>query len=307
MANRNALLTNTDALCEDALSTDELLSIMSALDDNTNFNGITSLEEIRNSLELESSIAHYNQMYNTSSANASNSTHDVLNIIAQNTSNLSRLVNNINTNNSSMGNTTNNHTSTNNSLDNNNTSAMTYMDYNANNVNNTDNSVNTANIDLDRDMVYLQHISDTINDNIVNNNTNTDHDPSIYNNRIRGSEYWDRVDDPGILLIEDTGFSSDFEFEDVIVGLSGPMSQYGKLNNILTTNSNSSTSDVIICRICCPMSPGEDIDEIKAEKWYTLLCGHNICDGCSDHWFSKSKKCPFCRCDLQDMFEANKY
>lgn len=337
---------NNTLLAGDALSNDELLSIMTALDDDAaSFNGLTALEEIRSSLTMESSLARYNQVHGRSQEVINNS-NNANNIVAQNTRNLSRLVNdNLGVQNTSIrtrlvvnGSHTDN--SRNNSRNNTNISRFVGgssgsgiggSDSNSgdgvslNRVNDT--PANRSN--FTRDMTYLQYLTDTINEGsrynfnniangVINRLSNGEHDVSteLVDNGYENTSDDDDIDDwndiiydsniDSVTLANNMRASIDdtYEFEDVIVGLDGPISKYGTFHTFLTSrNANNVVVDIVVCRICCPVSPDEDLEEIKADKWYSLLCGHNICDTCAEHWFSKSKKCPFCRCDLQDMLE----
>lgn len=112
-----------------------------------------------------------------------------------------------------------------------------------------------------------------------------------------------------IASIDDT-LTDEYGFEDIVIPLPEPIDHYGELRSIpaaaTPSVSNGSQSNDVVCRICCPVEPDEIIEDIRAESWYHLLCGHDICVSCADSWFQRSKKCPFCRSDLHEILTTRR-
>lgn len=67
------------------------------------------------------------------------------------------------------------------------------------------------------------------------------------------------------------------------------------INNIENVTSIVSDTEKINCPIC----QTECVSQVRK-----TLCNHSFCDECISRWLSKSKKCPSCMRDLEDLFEG---
>lgn len=67
------------------------------------------------------------------------------------------------------------------------------------------------------------------------------------------------------------------------------------INNIEIVTSIVSDSGKINCPIC----QTECITQVRK-----TLCNHSFCDECISRWLSKSKKCPSCMRDLEDLLSV---
>lgn len=68
------------------------------------------------------------------------------------------------------------------------------------------------------------------------------------------------------------------------------------IDNINDVSCLVSPNEIIICPIC--QSEGK-------KPIRRTLCNHSFCDSCISPWLSKSKKCPSCMQDLEDIFKEN--
>ena len=66
------------------------------------------------------------------------------------------------------------------------------------------------------------------------------------------------------------------------------------INNIENVTSIVSDTEKINCPIC----QTECVSQVRK-----TLCNHSFCDECISRWLSKSKKCPSCMRDLEDLLE----
>ena len=53
-------------------------------------------------------------------------------------------------------------------------------------------------------------------------------------------------------------------------------------------------------KVNCPICQVETKTPVRK-----TLCNHSFCDSCITHWLSKSKRCPSCMQDLEDLFKEN--
>ena len=68
------------------------------------------------------------------------------------------------------------------------------------------------------------------------------------------------------------------------------------INNIEIVTSIVSDSEKINCPIC----QTECVTQVRK-----TLCNHSFCDECISRWLSKSKKCPSCMRDLEDLLSVD--
>lgn len=68
------------------------------------------------------------------------------------------------------------------------------------------------------------------------------------------------------------------------------------IDNIEDVSCLVSGNDNLNCPIC------QAECKIPIRK---TLCNHSFCDSCISHWLSKSKKCPSCMQDLEELFKEN--
>lgn len=167
-------------------------------------------------------------------------------------------------------------------------------------------------MNLERDTINRANNDHNIHNNIFNQYTGDDM-TVLARNRLRNGAiimdpYHDAYDynddDNDNDNIDDTIID---DLEDVCVPLPEHISKYSDLHILSAAQAIQideglvSKDDVVVCRVCCPSSHDEKLADVKADEWYHLLCGHDVCTDCADNWFKRSKKCPFCRSDLHDL------
>jgi hypothetical protein len=93
-------------------------------------------------------------------------------------------------------------------------------------------------------------------------------------------------------------YESNLELAETIGKVELGVKDINEISEIINENEDNNDDDTM-CTIC--METFKSIDDSKRK----LLCSHQFCNTCISKWLEKSKKCPICNVNLDDLREQH--